>query len=103
MQQDFYKCILKNRGIHVVIPNEDQVELVNGIIYNELCLGVISNESKQQYLDIIGDLVKSGVQGVILGCTEIGLLIKQDDTDIPLFDTTLIHAKNAALISIGRA
>ena len=82
MQQDFYKCILENRGIHVVIPNEDQVE---------------------QYLDIIGDLVKSGVQGVILGCTEIGLLIKQDDTDIPLFDTTLIHAKNAALISIDRA
>ena len=103
MQQDFYKYILENRGIHVVIPNEDQVELVNDIIYNELCLGVISNESKQQYLDIIGDLVKSGVQGVILGCTEIGLLIKQDDTDIPLFDTTLIHAKNAALISIGRA
>lgn len=100
MQQDFYKYILENRGIHVVIPNEDQVELVNDIIYNELCLGVISNESKQQYLDIIGDLVKSGVQGVILGCTEIGLLVKQDDTDIPLFDTTLIHAKNAALISI---
>ena len=100
MQQDFYKYILENRGIHVVIPNEDQVELVNDIIYNELCLGVISNESKQQYLDIIDDLVKSGVQGVILGCTEIGLLVKQDDTDIPLFDTTLIHAKNAALISI---
>lgn len=103
MQQDFYKYILENRGIHVVIPNEDQVELVNDIIYNELCLGVISNESKQQYLDIIGDLVKSGVQGVILGCTEIGLLVKQDDTDIPLFDTTLIHAKNAALISIDGA
>ena len=103
MQQDFYKYILENRGIHVVIPNEDQVELVNDIIYNELCLGIISNESKQQYLDIIGDLVKSGVQGVILGCTEIGLLVKQDDTDIPLFDTTLIHAKNAALISIDRA
>lgn len=76
MQQEFYKYILENRGIHVVIPNEDQVELVNDIIYNELCLGVISNESKQQYLDIIGDLVKSGVQGVILGCTEIGLLVK---------------------------
>ena len=103
MQQDFYKYILENRGIHVVIPNEDQVELGNDIIYNELCLGVISNESKQQYLDIIGDLVKSGVQGVILGCTEIGLLVKQDDTDIPLFDTTLIHAKNAALISIDGA
>ena len=103
MQQDFYKYILENRGIHVVIPNEDQVELVNDIIYNELCLGVISNESKQQYLDLIGDLVKSGVQGVILGCTEIGLLVKQDDTDIPLFDTTLIHAKNAALISIDGA
>ena len=102
MQQDFYKYILENRGIHVVIPNEDQVELVNDIIYNELCLGVISNESKQQYLDIIGDLVKSGVQGVILGCTEIGLLVKQADTDIPLFDTTLIHAKNAALISIDK-
>ena len=76
---------------------------MNDIIYNELCLGVISNESKQQYLDIIGDLVKFGVQGVILGCTEIGLLVKQDDTDIPLFDTTLIHAKNAALISIDGA
>ncbi|MFC2418363.1 MAG: aspartate/glutamate racemase family protein [Veillonella parvula] len=57
----------------------------------------------QELSYIIGDLVKSGVQGVILGCTEIGLLIKQDDTDIPLFDTTLIHAKNAALISIDRA
>ena len=91
---------------YVIVPvsyTHLQVELVNDIIYNELCLGVISNESKQQYLDIIGDLVKSGVQGVILGCTEIGLLIKQDDTDIPLFDTTLIHAKNAALISIDRA
>ena len=92
------------RHIHIPllhIAEMTAVELEKSGITKVGLLG--TKYTMQQYLDIIGDLVKSGVQGVILGCTEIGLLVKQDDTDIPLFDTTLIHAKNAALISIDGA
>ena len=100
MQQDFYKNILIEQGIEVVIPNDAGVDIVNHIIYDELCLGKILEESKAVYLDIIQELVRNGAQGIILGCTEIGLLIQQSDTDIPLFDTTLIHAEQAALKSL---
>lgn len=100
MQQDFYKDKLKEAGIEVIIPNDKGVELVNDIIYNELCLGNIFEKSKQEYLKIIDDLKEKGAQGVILGCTEIGLLIQQDDTELPVFDTTQIHATKAALLSI---
>ena len=102
MQQDFYKNILIEQGIEVVIPNDADVDVVNRIIYDELCLGKILEESKAVYLDIIHELARNGAQGIILGCTEIGLLIQQSDTDIPLFDTTLIHAKQAALKSLER-
>ena len=102
MQQDFYKNILIEQGIEVVIPNDADVDIVNRIIYDELCLGKILEESKAVYLDIIHELARNGAQGIILGCTEIGLLIQQSDTDIPLFDTTLIHAKQAALKSLER-
>ena len=102
MQQDFYKNILIEQGIEVLIPNDAGVDIVNRIIYDELCLGKILEESKAVYLDIIHELARNGVQGIILGCTEIGLLIQQSDTDIPLFDTTLIHAKQAALKSLER-
>ena len=100
MQQDFYKNVLIRQGIEVIIPNDDDVDVVNRVIYDELCLGKIFEKSKAVYLDIIQELVRNGAQGIILGCTEIGLLIQQSDTDIPLFDTTLIHAEQAALKSL---
>ena len=100
MQQDFYKNVLIRQGIEVIVPNDDDVDVVNRVIYDELCLGKIFEKSKAVYLDIIQELVRNGAQGIILGCTEIGLLIQQSDTDIPLFDTTRIHATQAALKSL---
>ena len=100
MTQDFYKNKLLDAGIDVVIPDDEGVEIINHIIYDELCLGIISEESKQKYLSVITELEKKGAQGVILGCTEIGLLIQQKDTKLPLFDTAQIHATKAALFSI---
>lgn len=100
MTQDFYKDKLLKEGIDVVIPDSTGIETVNDIIYKELCLGIISEESKKKYLEIIGRLAEQGTQGVILGCTEIGLLIQQTDTSLPVFDTTRIHAIKAAELSI---
>jgi amino-acid racemase len=96
MEQDFYKQRLIDKfGIDVVTPNADERNNVHHIIYNELCLGQINKDSKQQYLDIVDGLSKKGAQAVILGCTEIALLINQQDTHVPLFDTTQIHAQAA--------
>lgn len=100
MTQDFYKSKLLDSGIDVVIPSEKGVEIVNDIIYKELCLGIVSEDSKRKYLMIIDELEKQGAQGVILGCTEIGLLIQQKDTRLPIFDTTQIHARKAALLAL---
>lgn len=100
MTQDFYKDKLLKAGIDVVIPDSTGIETVNDIIYKELCLGIISEESKKKYLEIISRLAEQGAQGVILGCTEIGLLIQQTDTSLPVFDTTRIHAIKAAELSI---
>ena len=98
MTQDFYKNKLIEAGIDVIIP--DDVDTVNDIIYNELCLGKVLEQSKAKYLSIIRGLKEKGAEAVILGCTEIGLLIKQEDTDLPVFDTTLIHAERAAKLSM---
>ncbi|HGZ2733830.1 TPA: aspartate/glutamate racemase family protein, partial [Clostridioides difficile] len=95
MEQDFYKNVIINNGIEVLIPNEEDRIIVNDTIFNELCLGIISESSKKAFLSIIDKLGKQGAEAVILGCTEIGLLIKQNDTSIPLFDTTVIHAIEA--------
>ncbi len=95
MEGDFYKTKLKERGLEVVVPEKEDRKIVNNIIFKELCMGRIYPESKEQYLKIISKMVENGVQGVILGCTEIGLLIKQEDLGIPVFDTTIIHAKKA--------
>ena len=100
MEQDFYKNVIINNGIEVLIPNEEDRIIVNDTIFNALCLGIISESSKKAFLSIIDKLGKQGAEAVILGCTEIGLLIKQNDTSIPLFDTTVIHAIEAALNSI---
>ena len=101
MTQDFYKAKLIEAGIEVIIPNDEDIETVNSIIYKELCLGDIRQDSKEKYLTIIKKMTDAGAQGVILGCTEIGLLIQQSDIDLPVFDTTLIHAEKAALSSIN--
>lgn len=100
MTQEFYKSKLIEAGIEVVIPDEAGVTVVNDIIYNELCLGIISEESRKKFVNIINQFEKAGAQGVILGCTEIGLLIHQKDVEIPVFDTTQIHATKAALLAI---
>ena len=100
MTQDFYKEKLIAAGIEVVIPDSAGVETVNDVIYNELCLGIIKADSRKKFLEVIAQLAETGAQGVILGCTEIGLLIKQADTALPVFDTTLIHATKAALLAV---
>lgn len=100
MTQDFYKSKLEEGGISVIIPDEQDVEIVNNVIYNELCLGKVLDTSKKKYIEIIEKLSKKGAEGVILGCTEIGLLINQNDTLLPVFDTTKIHAEKAAFLSI---
>ncbi|HKM33460.1 MAG TPA: aspartate/glutamate racemase family protein [Lachnospiraceae bacterium] len=100
MTQDFYKDKLVEAGIHVLIPNSEDIELVNHVIYQELCLGIVSEESKMKYCGIIKKLADQGAEGVILGCTEIGLLIGQKDSVIPVFDTTQIHAQRAAELAM---
>lgn len=101
MTQDFYKQKLIDAGISVVIPDEQGVALVNRVIYDELCLGIIKEDSRQQFVSVIEDLHSRGAQGVILGCTEIGLLISQADTALPVFDTTKIHAEAAAAYALS--
>jgi len=93
MEEDFYRRRLEDEhGIQVLIPNTAERELVHGVIYRELVIGRIRDESREQFLQIISSLVDRGAQGVVLGCTEIGLLVKQKDAPVPLFDTTEIHA-----------
>lgn len=101
MEQDFYKEVLRQEGIQVLIPGEKDRNVVNDVIYHQLCLGIISPQSRKEYLRIIGELAEQGAQGVILGCTEIGLLVSQENTSVPLFDTTLIHGRQAALFAMG--
>ncbi|MCG9595594.1 aspartate/glutamate racemase family protein [Vibrio sp. Isolate25] len=97
MEQSFYKQRLTDKfGIEVIVPNGVQRRLIHDVIYDELCLGTLSVRSKQDFKTVIEDLGEQGAQGVILGCTEIGLLISEDDTEVPLFDTAEIHA-NAAV------
>jgi len=96
MEEDFYKGRLEERyGIAVVVPDETDRQIIHDIIYSELCLGEIKETSRQSYLSIIKKLEAAGAEGVILGCTEIPLLVKQADVDIPVFDTTRIHAEAA--------
>lgn len=102
MSEEFYKSKLIENAIEVLIPDELDMEMVNNVIYNELCLGIISDASRKEYIRIIEKMKEKGAQGVILGCTEIGLLIKQQDTDLPVFDTTLIHAGKAAMFAVGK-
>lgn len=101
MEQDFYKARLQDYGIDVVIPNEADRKIVHSIIYEELCLGVINPDSQQKYIAIVERLIAEGAQGIILGCTEICMLIGELKFSVPLFDTTTIHAKEAVSFSLS--
>ena len=101
MEEDFYKGRLtRTSGLDVLIPEPDEIATVNRIIYDELCVGKILQDSKAAYAQIMEGLVKKGAQGIILGCTEIGLLVQQTDSTVPLFDTTEIHAEAAVAFAL---
>jgi aspartate racemase len=102
MEQQFYRDRLReHHGLEVLIPDEADRALVHRVIYDELCLGKIVPESREQYRRIMADLAARGAQAVILGCTEISLLVGQQDASIPLFDTTAIHAHGAAEFALA--
>ncbi|MDD2843937.1 MAG: aspartate/glutamate racemase family protein [Rhodoferax sp.] len=96
MEQDFYRRRLEQHGLTVLTPAQADRELVHQIIYQELCLGQVHETSRQAYLRVIAELGARGAQAVILGCTEIALLIQPEDSQLPLFDTTALHARSAA-------
>lgn len=96
MEQNFYKDGLKRHGISTLIPDADDRQTIHTIIYQELCKGILSPESKAACLDIVSRLTSRGAEGIVLGCTEIPMLIKQEDTPVRLFDTTYIHAREVA-------
>ena len=98
MEDDFYTEYLKNAGINVLIPKKTQRDLIHKVIFNELCLGITKEESKKAFLDIINSYE---IEGVILGCTEIGMLVKQEDLEICVIDTTILHAKKAVELMIN--
>jgi aspartate racemase len=101
MEQDFYKGRIAGRyGIDVLVPDQEARRLVHRVIYDELCLGRTESASREAYLDIVADLSAQGAEAVILGCTEIGMLIGQKDTQVQLFDTTAIHAARAVALAL---
>lgn len=101
MEEEFYKGrLIEKYGLEVLIPNEEDRKIVHDVIYNELCLGKINQPSKDQFIRIIDGLVGKGAEAVILGCTEIPLLVKQADVKVLLFDTTRIHAESAVEYSL---
>ncbi|KAF1007349.1 MAG: putative racemase YgeA [Pseudomonas fluorescens] len=100
MEQDFLKDRLKARGLDVLVPDADERQAVHRIIYDELCVGVISDASRKVYLQVIESLAARGAQAIILGCTEIGLLIKPEHTHLPLLDTTELHARAAVAFAL---
>ena len=104
MEQEFYRERLQQKfGLEVLVPDTEARQTVHRIIYDELCAGKILSESKAAYLDIIHDLAQRGAQAVILGCTEIGLLVQQQDTEVKLLDTTAIHAEKAVAFAVAES
>lgn len=101
MEENFLSKILEGRGIRVMVPEPEDRRKVNDIIFGELCLGTIREESRRTLLNVIARLGDKGAQGAILGCTELGLLVKDGDSSLPVFDTTLLHARKAALEAIS--
>ncbi|HDR3657102.1 aspartate racemase [Bacillus thuringiensis serovar nigeriensis] len=102
MEQDFYKSRIEENNIKVIVPSEKNRKEINKVIYTELCLGKIVSQSREYYKRVIEELVQKGAQGIILGCTEIGLLIKQENVSVPIFDTAHIHAIEAVKAALDR-
>ena len=100
MEEDFYKSRLEARGLEVLVPGADDIAEVNRVIYDELCQGVVLDTSRARYKAIVEQLKSLGAQGVILGCTEITMLIQPGDVSVPVFDTTAIHAAAAVRFAI---
>jgi len=101
MEQEFYKGRLNQAEIEVLVPDTAGRKVVHDIIYQELCLGIIREESRAHYRKIIAELVEQGAEAIILGCTEITLLVNAEDASVPLFDTTLIHAEDAVKLALS--
>ncbi len=102
MEEDFYKGrLVQKYGLSVLIPNPEEREVIHNVIYNELVVGRIQPQSREQFLKIIARMVGEGAEGIILGCTEIGLLVKQSDCPVPAFDTTRIHAEAAVAFALA--
>jgi aspartate racemase len=101
MTQAFYRDKLESCGLTVIIPEPEDIELVNRVIFEELCLGIVKPDSKAEYLRVIRAMQQSGAEAVLLGCTELGLIVSQEDVSLPLFDTTVIHAGKAAALAFG--
>ena len=101
MEEDFYKGRLgEGFGLEVIVPQKPERQIIHDIIYDELCLGITKADSRAQYRQIMADLAADGAEGIILGCTEIGLLVGQADSSVPLFDTTVIHAETAVAYAL---
>ena len=101
MTQGFIIDKLADAGLEVVLPDPKDMELINDVIFNELCLGKVLDSSREEYKRIIKGMKLKGAEGVILGCTEIGMLIKEEDSALPTYDTTIIHATAAANRAVG--
>ncbi len=101
MEQDFYRGRLKDKyNIDVIIPDKQERDIVHKVIYNELISGIIKDDSRDEFKRIIKNLKENGAEGVILGCTEIPLLVKQEDSDIPVFNTTMLHARKSVELAL---
>jgi aspartate racemase len=101
MEEDFYQARLANQhGLEVIIPDENERQIVDRTIYRELCIGEVKPSSKENFCKIIQDLIARGAEGIVLGCTEIYLLVHQRDVGVPVFDTTRIHAESAARFAL---
>lgn len=102
MEQNFYKGRLtKRHGLQVIVPSDADRQMVHRIIYSELCLGIVKEDSRANYLRIMEQMCEDGAEGIIEGCTEIVMLVQQDHTDIPLFDTTAIHAEATTTLALA--
>ena len=103
MEQDFYVGRLRERhGLDVLVPGDADRQIVHSVIYDELCRGVVADRSREEYRRIMGDLADRGAQGILLGCTEIDLLVGAEDSPVPVFDTTRLHAQRAVDVALGR-
>jgi aspartate racemase len=101
MEQEFYAGRLENKhGLKVLVPEKEDREIVNRVIYEELVLGIQKDGSREEYLRIMEDMLKKGAEGIIEGCTEIGMLVQQNHTNLPLFDTTEIHIQKAVELAL---